>query len=115
MHPERYVKRINDLGEWEDVYAPVLSSNNDNYKTTEAERAWWTKTSQFPITASLKIRGLLRPAMLMSYVHLYVMFYGKLHIHSGTYVVTKQEDAINSSGYTTTLSMTKVSNDDISL
>ena len=115
LHPEKYVKRINAIGEWEDVYAPVISSSNNIFKTTEAERSWWTKTSQFPITASVDIRGLLRPAILMSYVHLYVMFYGKLHIHSGTYIVTKQEDTIDMSGYKTTLNLTKVSNDDITI
>ena len=115
IHPEKYVKRINSLGEWEDVYAPPLSSGNEYFKTTEKERAWWTKTSQFPVTASVDIKGLLRPAMLMSYVHLYVYFYGKLHIHSGTYIVTKQEDSIDMSGYKTTLSLTKISNDDIQI
>lgn len=111
LHPEKYVRRINALGEWEDVYAPILSSGNEQYKTTEAEKAWWSKTSQYPITASVEIKGLLRPAILMSYLRVYISFFGRLHIHSGIYIITKQVDTIDEQGYKTTLNMTKISND----
>ena len=60
---------------------------------------------------SVDLKGLLRPAILMNYVRLYVLFFGKLHIHSGVYIITKQVDTINESGYMTTLNMVKVSND----
>lgn len=111
LHPEKYVKRINALGEWEDVYAPILSSDNPQYKTTEAEKSWWSKTSQYPITASVEIKGLLRPAILMSYLRVYVSFFGRLHIHSGVYIITKQVDTIDEQGYRTTLNMSKIAND----
>lgn len=39
LHPENYVPRINAAGEYEEVYAPILSSNNSERETTEAERA----------------------------------------------------------------------------
>lgn len=37
---EQYVKRINDQGELVSVYAPLISSSNALYKTTEADRSW---------------------------------------------------------------------------
>lgn len=112
LHPEKYVQRINYLGEIEDVFAPILSSGNSSYKTTEAEKSWWSKVSQYPIAVSLEIKGLLRPAILMSYVRLYVLFFGRTHINSGIYIITKQVDTVNESGYSTTLNMIRVASDD---
>jgi hypothetical protein len=79
--------------------------------TTEAQRNWWSLVTQYPITASLTLKGLLRPAMLMSYVKINTYFYGHKHISSGVYLITKQVDTINSSGYRTTLSLTRVAGD----
>lgn len=39
-------------------------------------KSWWTQVTQFPIQATLVIKGLLRPAILMTYVRLNVVFYG---------------------------------------
>ena len=77
-------------------------------KTTELSRTWWTQATQFPIKAKLTIKGLLRPSLLMSYVRVNTYFYGKQHISSGLYIITKQEDLIDSSGYRTTLSLTRI-------
>lgn len=68
--------------------------------------------TRFPITATLTIKGLLRSAMLMNYVRVNTYFYGQKHISSGLYVITKQEDRIDSSGYRTTLSLTRIAGDD---
>ena len=68
--------------------------------------------TRFPITATLTIKGLLRSAMLMNYVRVNTYFYGQKHISSGLYVITKQEDKIDSSGYRTTLSLTRIAGDD---
>ena len=62
----------------------------------------------YPINSTLKIKGLLRPAILMSYVYINAQFYGKPHISSGYYIVTKQVDDISQSGYRTTLSLVRV-------
>lgn len=67
--------------------------------------------TQFPITASLTIKGLLRPAMLMTYVRINSMFYGQRHVSSGLYVITKQEDIVDSSGYRTVLTLLRVTGD----
>lgn len=44
----------------------------------------------------------------MEYVKLNVVFFGVKHISSGMYIVTKQVDTINASGYRTTLSLLRV-------
>ena len=64
--------------------------------------------TQFPITATLTLKGLVRPTLLMDYIKVNVLFYGRKHIATGTYVITKQEDMINESGYRTTLTLLRV-------
>ena len=111
LHPETYVRRLNNKGNWEDVYAPVYTSGNSSFATTAEAITWFTKVTKYPISATLKIQGLLRPAQLMQYLRLNVVFPGgNKHISSGLYIVTKQVDDINSSGYVTTLTITRISN-----
>lgn len=105
LNDSEYVQRLNNRGEIEEVYAPILSSGNALYMTQESDKSWWTKVTAFPIKASVTIRGLLRPAMLMSHVNLSVYFYGRKHISSGHYIVTKQQDSISEAGFRTTLNL----------
>lgn len=111
LHPQEWVSRINADGEYEEVYAPVLSSANLNYNTNESTKTWWNKVTQFPIKASMTIRGLLRPAILMTYVRLNVYMFGKKHIHSGLYIITKQVDRVDGDGYRTTLNLQRIGNE----
>jgi hypothetical protein len=106
-----YVQRINDDGELESEFAPILSSSTELYKTTEAERTWWTKVTSYPISATLVLKGLLRPSILMTHVKLNVYFFGKKHIASGLYIITKQVDQVDTSGFRTTLTLTRVDSD----
>lgn len=106
-----YVTRIGDDGKLVQVYAPIISSKNDLYKTTEADKTWWTQVTAFPIQATITLKGLLRPAILMTYVKLNVLFYGQKHITSGTYIITKQTDTVDTDGFKTELNMTRVSGD----
>jgi hypothetical protein len=108
-HPENYVRRIGDDGLWEDVYAPTSMAKTNSFKTNASDQVWWTKATQFPINATIQIQGLLRPATLMQYVKLNVIFPGgKKHLSSGTYIVTRQVDTINGAGYATTLGLTRI-------
>lgn len=107
-----YRYRINDQGILEPIYAPLLSSGNAEYKTTEADRSWWTAVTEYPITAQLTLKGLIRPALLMSYVKLNMYYFGKKHISSGLYVISKQVDTIDESGFRTTLDLVRVAGDD---
>lgn len=113
LYPEEYTRRLNNNGEWEDVFAPTFTSKND-YRYTKAEDiSWYTKLTKYPIKASITIQGLLRPATLMTYLRLNVIFPGgHKHISSGLYIVTKQDDKIDGNGYRTTLSLCKIDGDD---
>ena len=103
-----YVMRLSDSGDWESTYAANINSKNQQHVTKESDKTWWSKVTQYPISATIQLKGLLRPATLMQYVHLKVLFFGRKHISSGTYIVTKQTDQIDSSGYRTTLGLTRV-------
>lgn len=50
----------------------------------------------------------------MSYLKVNTLFYGRKHNTSGTYVITKQTDTVNSQGFRTTLDLLKVEGDYIS-
>ena len=107
----QYSHRIDDEGNIASQSSSPLTSSKVTFTTNEATRNWWSLMTQFPITATLTIKGLLRPAMLMSYVKVNTYFYGHKHTSSGLYIITKQEDSINSSGYRTKLSLTRVGGD----
>lgn len=113
LSTESYIRRINDKGEWEDVYAPTNTSKNSAFETKPNDITWWTKITKYPITATVTVQGLLRPATLMTYLRLNVIFPGgHKHISSGLYLVTKQIDTIDGTGYRTQLSLTKISGDE---
>lgn len=108
-HPENYVRRINGDGEWEDVFAPTSMMRPNSFSTGASDKVWWTKATQFPINATIQVQGLLRPATLMQYVRLNVIFPGgNKHLSSGLYIVTRQVDNIGPAGYATTLSLTRI-------
>lgn len=111
-HPENYVRRLNKDGEWEDVFAPTSMIRENKFDTKANDQVWWTKATQFPINATIQVQGLLRPATLMQYVRLNVIFPGgKKHLASGLYIVTRQVDNIGPGGYATTLSLTRIKGD----
>lgn len=110
IHSEDYVRRLNKQGEWETVYSPNFMVRADEFDATAKDMIWWTKATKYPITANITIQGLLRPATLMQYLRLNVIFPGgHEHLASGLYIVTKQVDSINGAGYTTQLTLTRIS------
>lgn len=111
-HPENYVRRINGDGQWEDVYAPTSMARGNSFSTGASDQVWWTKATQFPINATIQVQGLLRPATLMQYVKLNVIFPGgNKHLSSGLYIVTRQVDNLGPNGYATTLGLTRIKGD----
>lgn len=111
-HPENYTRHINGDGQFEDVYAPTSMIRTHKFKTDPSDRVWWTKATKFPINATIQIQGLLRPATLMQYVRLNVIFPGgNKHLSSGLYIVTRQVDNISGAGYATTLNLTRINGD----
>lgn len=107
---QNFVYRINSEGRIEQRYSPNISTNT-SFITTPAQMSWWTKMTQFPVTATLEIKGLVRPAILMTYVRINALFYGQRHVSSGLYVITKQVDTVSKGGYKTTLTLLRVGGD----
>lgn len=105
-----YVKKINNNGELEYIYSPQLT--NTKYNLKDNDRTWWTKVTEYPVSARLRLKGLLKPAVLMSYIRLNVWFFGTKHIVSGYYIITSQTDTISTSGYFTDLEILRVGADD---
>jgi hypothetical protein len=111
-HPEDYKRLLNSDGLWEDKYAPTSMTRPGRYDTKSSDQVWWTKATQFPINATIQVQGLLRPATLMQYVRLNVIFPGgRKHLSSGLYIVTRQVDNIGPNGYATTLGLTRIKGD----
>lgn len=108
---QRYVYSLDDNGKVVTRYSPNITTSTKGFITTEAQKTWWTNMTQFPISATLEIKGLLRPSMLMSYVRINAFFYGQRHISSGLYIITGQTDTINGNGYKTTLSLVRIGGD----
>ena len=108
---EEYIYRIDDNGHVTTEYVPSLMKS-DNNTFSNARSSWWTKMTQFPVQATLTIKGLTRPSILMTYVKLNVWFAGgQKHISSGLYIITKQVDSISAAGYKTTLTLLRVGGD----
>ena len=106
-----YTYRIDNDGNMLVENSPSLMRSRRKRPLTEKNKNWWTQMTQFPITATLTIKGLIRPTLIMDYIRLNVLFYGQKHISSGVYVITKQEDRIDSSGYRTSLTLLRVQGD----
>lgn len=101
--------RIDNSGNYVDIFSNNVTSKNDSHTTKPDDTTWWTKLTQYPISAELTIQGLLRPAKLMQYIRLNVIFPGgHLHNSSGLYIITKQIDTIDAQGYRTKLSLTRI-------
>ena len=108
LNTNEYVSRIDDNGVENQLYSPNISSNNAQQLTFSNDVNWWKNVTSFPISASLVLKGVLRPTILMSKVKLNVLFYGKKHISSGIYLINKQVDTVSSSGCWTTLNLIRV-------
>ena len=110
---EKYEYRIDDNGNMTTTYIPsrLVRSSSGN-ELSAAKSSWWTNMTQFPVKATLTIKGLTRPSILMTYVKVNVLFNGGMkHISSGLYIITKQTDTIDSNGYKTTLELLRVGGD----
>ena len=101
-----YIYNINSNGDSLMQYSPNLVSSSNILN--ETQKNWWTQMVSFPISAQLTMKGLLKPVMLMDYVQINVVFYGRRHLTSGLYVITGQEDSLSGSGFSTTLNLLRV-------
>lgn len=108
----KYIYSIDNDGQLSTQYAPSIARSKSLQKVTEQNKNWWTKVTQFPIQATLTIKGLTRPSILMSQVRINTVMYGQKHISSGLYIITKHQDKLDSNGYTTTLTLLRIGGDE---
>ena len=111
LNTDEYVSRIDDNGDIKQIYSPIISSNTNDQLSSASTDNWWKNVTEYPIKATLIIKGVLRPTILMSKVRLNILFYGQKHIYSGLYLITSQEDSVSESGCQTTLGLTRVGGD----
>ena len=100
--------RINDQGKIEVTSTPIIATNKAIREATAASKNWWNAMTTFPVTATLTLKGLLKPSILMDQLYIHSYFYGVKHTSSGIYVITKHVDTIDASGYRTTLNLTRI-------
>lgn len=112
MSLDNYTYTIDNKGNVVSEYSPAVTTSVRTNSTNASQKSWWTNMTQFPITATLTIKGLMRSTMLMTYLRVNALFYGQRHISSGLYIITKQEDKIDRNGYRTVLSLTRIAGDE---
>lgn len=105
-----YITRVDDKGNEVKEFSPLLTGTK--FEIEPNDKTWWTNVTEFPIQAEMDIKGLLKPAILCTYVRLNIWFYGRKHAASGYYIITKHEDHISGDGYYTSLGLQRVSGDD---
>ena len=103
---DEYIYSIDSSGNKIKNYSPNLMSSTT--QLNEIQKNWWTQMTTFPINASVTLKGLMKPVMLMDYIIVKVVFYGQEHITSGVYVITGQKDTLSGDGFRTTLALTRV-------
>lgn len=89
---------------------PYLKSTTDDTSYI-IDNNTWKQLTRFPINATLNIKGLMAPIMLLTYVKVNNYYFGSKRITSGMYIVTEQIDYISGSGCRTSLGLTRVSSD----
>lgn len=85
-----------------------LVTNNRFDRPNVIMSEWWKRVTEYPVSATLTLKGLMKPIMLGSYIRVNVLFYGNQDLASGLYAVMGQTDSISGSGYSTTLSLLRV-------
>ena len=84
---------------------------DDRYQSINTKQMnWWNFVSSYPISASVTIKGLMKPVVLMENVYIYAQFYGQKDMATGLYSIIGQTDSISGGGYTTTLQLLRVQN-----
>lgn len=106
---DEYVYAINRDGVSIKKYSPNLFSTGDTM--TSIEQAWYEFMLTFPVSATMKIKGLVKPTKLMDYIIVNVNFYGMTHITSGLYVITAEQEILSENGFTTQLTLLRVENE----
>lgn len=113
LQQNSYKYDLDDEGNIKATWGDRVGENIVLNRVTESNRTWWTSLTSFPVKATLRVRGLLRNIVLMSQIKINVLFYGKEHIYTGTYIINSQEDVVDTNGYYTTLTLIRTGGDEL--
>lgn len=107
-----YKYTIDNVGELKRLNTRAIYKNN-SVNSTGGILSYnlWEQLTSYPIQATLTCRGLVKPLLLLQYVKINVIFQGSTRITSGVYIVTQQDDIVDSQGFRTTLSLLRVAGD----
>lgn len=107
----KWVYDIDNNGDIVKTKSNSLLLNNNLQRKNVIQNNWWKKVTEYPISATLTIKGLTKPVMLGSYIKINTMFYGNKDLASGIYVILGQKDELSGNGYRTTLELLRVGSD----
>lgn len=106
---ESYDYNIDNKGRINKIKTNSLYKDNKYYQESITNSNWWYNVTNYPISAKLTIKGLIKPILLTSYIDVETLFYGEEDLASGLYVVTAQEDSVSGNGYVTELTLLRIS------
>lgn len=75
------------------------------------DKNWWTNVTEFPVKATLELKGLTSYVLLLNYIKVNVYYFGNKRLSSGVYIVTGQEDILSGNGFRTRLDLLRVAGD----
>lgn len=108
-----YKYTIDNEGELKRLDTKAIYKTNSINSTSGIQNYnLWQQLTSFPVQATLTCRGLIKPLLLLQYVKINVIFQGNERITSGVYIITQQEDTVDSQGFRTTLQLLRVAGDD---
>lgn len=83
---------------------------DDKFQSKNVESMnWWEYVRSYPVSATVTIKGLMKPVILMENVYIFSQIYGQEDLASGLYSIVGQTDTINGGGCSTTLQLLKIS------
>ena len=106
-----YIYDINSFGDINKIKANSLLKSGLTMSELQTDENTWKQLTRFPVSATLTIKGLMAPIMLLTYVKVNNYYFGNKRITSGMYIVTEQKDYISGNGCRTTLGLTRVASD----
>ena len=106
-----YMYDINSFGDINRIKSNALLKSGLTTSEFQTDKNTWKQLTRFPISATLTIKGLMSPIMLLTYVKVNNYYFGNKRITSGMYIVTEQKDYISGNGCRTTLGLTRVASD----
>ena len=89
----------------------VTKSTGSTKMANTMDKNWWTNVTEFPVSATLEVKGLTSYVMLLNYIKVNVFYFGNKLRSSGIYIVTGQEDSLSENGFRTRLSLLRVAGD----